>query len=78
MFGLTVQPPPPVDDYYDPALPISFGHYSVSVLHTPGHTPGGVSLLVGRDGQPRRCSSATPSSRARSAAPISRAATTTR
>ena len=54
MFGLTVQQPPPVDDYYDPEQPIAFGNYSVQVLHTPGHTPGGVSLLVGRDGQPAK------------------------
>jgi len=51
MFGLKVQQPPPVDVYYDAAGPITFGNYQVDVLHTPGHTPGGVSLLVGRQGQ---------------------------
>ena len=54
MFGLDVVPPPPVDAFYDPATPIRFGSYEVSVLHTPGHTPGGVSLLVGRTGAPAR------------------------
>jgi len=51
MFGLKVQQPPPIDVYYDEAGPIAFGNYRVEVLHTPGHTPGGVSLLVGLEGQ---------------------------
>jgi glyoxylase-like metal-dependent hydrolase (beta-lactamase superfamily II) len=51
MFGLHVQQPPPVDRFYDPSAPIAFGNYSVEVLHTPGHTPGGVCLLVGPAGQ---------------------------
>lgn len=54
MFGLQVEPPPPVDRYYDPSSPIVFGNYSIDVLHTPGHTPGGVALLAGRTGQPAR------------------------
>lgn len=51
LFGLTVQQPPPVDNFYDAATPIVFGNYAVQVLHTPGHSPGGVSLLVGRTGE---------------------------
>jgi glyoxylase-like metal-dependent hydrolase (beta-lactamase superfamily II) len=54
MFDLEVEPPPPVDRFYDASVPIEFGNYSVEVLHTPGHTPGGVSLLVGEKGHPAR------------------------
>jgi hydroxyacylglutathione hydrolase len=52
MFGLTVEPPPPVDRYYDrDAEPMVFGDYDVKWHHTPGHCPGGVCLQVGRRGE---------------------------
>ena len=54
MFGLHVQQPPPVDIFYPEDVPIEFGRYSVQVLHTPGHTPGGVCLLAGQIGQPAK------------------------
>jgi hydroxyacylglutathione hydrolase len=50
MFGLTVEPPPPVDLFYTPAQVIAFGTYDVRVHHTPGHCPGGVCLQVGKKG----------------------------
>jgi glyoxylase-like metal-dependent hydrolase (beta-lactamase superfamily II) len=50
MFGLAVEPPPPVDVFYDGKGPISFGDYDVFVHHTPGHCPGGVCLQVGSRG----------------------------
>lgn len=47
MFGFRVEPPPPVDRFYD-ASPIRFGDYEVRVHHTPGHCPGGVCLQIDR------------------------------
>ena len=33
---------PPVGHYFDDDETINFGHHRLQVLHTPGHTPGGV------------------------------------
>jgi len=51
MFGLKVDPQPPVDEFYAGEGPLRFGRYQVRVLHTPGHCPGGVCLAVTRDGE---------------------------
>jgi glyoxylase-like metal-dependent hydrolase (beta-lactamase superfamily II) len=51
MFGLQVEPQPPVDHFYDGEGPLQFGRYTVRVLHTPGHCPGGVCLAVSRVGE---------------------------
>ncbi len=52
LFGLDIEAPPPVDRFYDLTAAITFGRCEVRVLHTPGHTPGGVCLLVGPAGPP--------------------------
>jgi len=49
-FGFRVEPQPPVDRFYAGEGPIRFGNYTVRVRHTPGHCPGGVCLVVGREG----------------------------
>lgn len=54
MFGIDVAPAPPVDAFYAPAVPVSFGRYVVDVLHTPGHCPGGVCLAIGGASTPAR------------------------
>ena len=54
MFGMRVEPQPPVDAHYVPGTPFVFGRYQVDVLHTPGHCPGGVCLAIGRAGDADR------------------------
>ncbi len=54
MFGLRVEPQPPVDFFYEAEGPLAFGRYRVWVRHTPGHCPGGVCLAVGREGETSR------------------------
>jgi len=51
MFGLHVEPQPPIDVFYTPGQIITFGRYEVRPHHTPGHCPGGVCLQVGRTGE---------------------------
>ncbi len=51
MFGLRIDPQPPVDHFYDGEGPLRFGRYTVHVRHTPGHCPGGVCLAVSRHGE---------------------------
>lgn len=48
MFGLRIEPQPPIDHFYEPNERITFGRYVVDVRHTPGHCPGGVCLAIGR------------------------------
>lgn len=48
MFGIEIEPPPPVDQFYPPRARQPFGEYVVDVLETPGHCPGGVCLAIGR------------------------------
>jgi glyoxylase-like metal-dependent hydrolase (beta-lactamase superfamily II) len=50
MFGVRVEPQPPIDAFYAPGEVIRFGSYAVRWHHTPGHCPGGVCLQIGREG----------------------------
>ena len=50
MFGLHVDPLPPVDEFYTPGQIVPFGDYEAHVHHTPGHCPGGVCLQIGKKG----------------------------
>jgi hydroxyacylglutathione hydrolase len=52
LFGLSVEPQPPIDVYYTPGQVIAFGDYAVRPHHTPGHCPGGVCLEIGKHGAP--------------------------
>ncbi len=51
IFGLRVEPQPPIDEFYSPGQVIPFGEYDVRPHHTPGHCPGGVCLQMGRRGE---------------------------
>ena len=59
MFGLHVDPPPPIDSAIHSGQVIAFGGYEVRPHHTPGHCPGGVCLQIGetRRDRARICSS---------------------
>jgi glyoxylase-like metal-dependent hydrolase (beta-lactamase superfamily II) len=50
MFGLHVDPLPPIDEFYAAGEVIEFGDCSARPHHTPGHCPGGVCLQIGEDG----------------------------
>jgi glyoxylase-like metal-dependent hydrolase (beta-lactamase superfamily II) len=51
MFGLHVEPQPPIDSFYAPNEAFTLGTYEIRMHHTPGHCPGGVCLEVGKQGQ---------------------------
>jgi glyoxylase-like metal-dependent hydrolase (beta-lactamase superfamily II) len=51
MFGLQVEPQPPIDVHYTPGQIIRFGRCEARPHHTPGHCPGGVCLQIGRKGE---------------------------
>jgi hydroxyacylglutathione hydrolase len=42
MFGVHVDPLPPIDEFYAPGDVITFGDVEARPHHTPGHCPGGV------------------------------------
>ena len=43
-FGLSAENSPPADRTIEEGEQITFGKITLRVLHTPGHTPGGISL----------------------------------
>jgi glyoxylase-like metal-dependent hydrolase (beta-lactamase superfamily II) len=52
MFGLRVEPQPPIDQFFEAGQTISFGECLVTPHHTPGHCPGGVCLQIGSGAAP--------------------------
>ncbi|HJZ74436.1 MAG TPA: MBL fold metallo-hydrolase [Vicinamibacterales bacterium] len=51
VFGVHVEPQPPIDVFYTPGQTIPFGDLQAAVHHTPGHCPGGVCLAIGKQGE---------------------------
>jgi len=50
MFGLRIEPQPPIDVFYTAGQTIAFGTCEARPYHTPGHCPGGVCLQFGQNG----------------------------
>ncbi|MYE89281.1 MBL fold metallo-hydrolase [Candidatus Poribacteria bacterium] len=50
MFGLAAPEPPTVDRYICEGERIEWGKYTLSVIETPGHSPGGVCLNLEGEG----------------------------
>ena len=46
MFGLSAENSPPADTLLNDGDEISFGDLSFKVIHTPGHSPGGICLYT--------------------------------
>jgi hydroxyacylglutathione hydrolase len=46
MWGMQVDDSPPPDRYVEEGEYITFGDVSLKVLHTPGHSGGGISLVT--------------------------------
>jgi len=49
-YGVTAENSPDPDRLLEDGMIISFGKYQMSVLHTPGHTPGGCCLYIAGEG----------------------------
>ena len=49
-YGVTAENSPDPDRLLVDGMIISFGKYQMSVLHTPGHTPGGCCLYIAGEG----------------------------
>lgn len=47
MFGYAVEPSPEPSIWLEEGSPIRLGETEIGVLHTPGHSPGSVTFLVG-------------------------------
>jgi glyoxylase-like metal-dependent hydrolase (beta-lactamase superfamily II) len=49
MFGLDLEPPPLPDGALVPGQTFQLGACELRILHTPGHSPGSVTLVHGKD-----------------------------
>ncbi|MCC7440507.1 MAG: MBL fold metallo-hydrolase [Bdellovibrionales bacterium] len=49
LFGLEYEEPLAVQKYFEDEQPLRIGELRLSVLHTPGHSPGSVSLRLHED-----------------------------
>jgi len=47
-WGVDIEQPPKPDRFIEDGDKVKIGRFELEVLHTPGHSPGGVSFLYGR------------------------------
>jgi len=47
LFGMALDPTPPCSHFVKEGEKIRFGELEITVLHTPGHSPGSISLQCG-------------------------------
>lgn len=45
--GLVCKKAPTIDNYFEEGIAVAVGNTSFRVCHTPGHSPGGVMLVLG-------------------------------
>ena len=46
LYGFEVPPLPPIDRYVQDGEIVTWGQHQAKILHTPGHSPGGLCLYV--------------------------------
>jgi hydroxyacylglutathione hydrolase len=49
LFNVSFPPPPQPDIFLDENAKVSFGNSTFSILHTPGHSPGGICFVDERN-----------------------------
>ena len=49
LFGMSYDDPLPIDDFLEHEQEIRFGRLKLSVIHTPGHSPGSIGLRLHED-----------------------------
>ena len=46
-FGINIQEIPKIGGFVEEGNSFDFGNLTASILHTPGHSPGGISIMIG-------------------------------
>jgi glyoxylase-like metal-dependent hydrolase (beta-lactamase superfamily II) len=46
MFGMEFEPAPPIEKFLQDEERLRFGEHEIQVIHTPGHSPGGVCFKL--------------------------------
>lgn len=49
LFGIQYEPPLPIDEFLEHGQDLRIGDLRISVIHTPGHSPGSVCLRLHED-----------------------------